>query len=338
MRDGSEGTEGWEAPGVGPGGVGSPWVSAPPVGDLSSATQVETPLTCSQVQPEPKGRCERAPESTNIRRPRTEGRRTARRYRAMRRSRRSATSLAIGGAILAISLAAPAASFADGPLAGWWPMNEGNGQTVYDWSGNGNHGTLGSTPDVDANDPTWTEGIFGAGRALAFNDEDIVTIAARSVARAQAPDRVELGARAAVAREVPLHRRQGEPAVRGRLVRAVHRARRRPGVLRVRRHAVPRVARGAAERLEQHAGTTPPGRSTARRCGSTSTGARSAPARPSRPGPRSRTRSPRARAGSAATPTACALTLEGDVDTVRIWNQALPIELYWAIARSLFNR
>jgi hypothetical protein len=30
--------------------------------------------------------------------------------------------------------------------------------------------------------------------------------------------------------------------------------------------------------------------------------------------------------------------LEGDIDTVRIWNQALPIQFYWAIARSLFQR
>ena len=30
--------------------------------------------------------------------------------------------------------------------------------------------------------------------------------------------------------------------------------------------------------------------------------------------------------------------LIGNIDTVRIWNQALPIDLYWAIARSLFNR
>ena len=34
----------------------------------------------------------------------------------------------------------------------------------------------------------------------------------------------------------------------------------------------------------------------------------------------------------------CNLDLIGNIDTVRIWNQALPIDLYWAIARSLFNR
>jgi hypothetical protein len=35
---------------------------------------------------------------------------------------------------------------------------------------------------------------------------------------------------------------------------------------------------------------------------------------------------------------ACGLSLRGDIDTVRIWNQALPIDLYWALFRSLLSR
>jgi concanavalin A-like lectin/glucanase superfamily protein len=83
---------------------------------------------------------------------------------------------AVVTAALAITLAAPAAASAASPLAGWWPMNERSGQTVYDWSGNGNHGRLGSTPGADDNDPTWIKGIFNLGSALRFDGNDFVTI------------------------------------------------------------------------------------------------------------------------------------------------------------------
>jgi Concanavalin A-like lectin/glucanases superfamily len=55
-------------------------------------------------------------------------------------------------------------------------MNERSGQTVYDWSGNGNNGVLGSTPGVDSNDPTWIKGIFNVGSALRFDGDDFVSI------------------------------------------------------------------------------------------------------------------------------------------------------------------
>jgi hypothetical protein len=70
---------------------------------------------------------------------------------------------------------AGASSFDIGKVRGWWPMNEGRGQTVHDWSGFGNHGTLGSTPGVDANDPSWIKGIFW-GSALNFSGDDFVTV------------------------------------------------------------------------------------------------------------------------------------------------------------------
>jgi hypothetical protein len=73
-------------------------------------------------------------------------------------------------------VAAPAQASIDiGKIRGWWPMNEGRGQTIYDWSGQGNHGTLGSTPGADANDPSWIKGIFW-GSALNFSGDDFVTI------------------------------------------------------------------------------------------------------------------------------------------------------------------
>ena len=53
----------------------------------------------------------------------------------------------------------PATAGADGfPLVGWWPMNEGSGQVVHDYSGHGNNGTLGDSPGVDDHDPAWIRG------------------------------------------------------------------------------------------------------------------------------------------------------------------------------------
>jgi concanavalin A-like lectin/glucanase superfamily protein len=85
---------------------------------------------------------------------------------------RVVTTLAV---LASLALPAVASADADFPLRGWWPLNEGKGQTVRDWSGKGNTGFLGSTPQADANDPTWTKGIF-FGSALNFNGNQFVTI------------------------------------------------------------------------------------------------------------------------------------------------------------------
>jgi hypothetical protein len=83
----------------------------------------------------------------------------------------------VAGVIVAAAcLVAPATAAAASPLRGWWPMNERSGQVVYDWSGNRNHGQLGSTAGADANDPTWIKGIFNVGSALRFDGNDYVTI------------------------------------------------------------------------------------------------------------------------------------------------------------------
>jgi hypothetical protein len=59
---------------------------------------------------------------------------------------------------------------AAGTLAGHWPFDEGAGQTAGDVSGNGNDGTLGTTPGLDSGDPTWT--CVDSGNALDFDGND----------------------------------------------------------------------------------------------------------------------------------------------------------------------
>jgi len=66
-----------------------------------------------------------------------------------------------------------AASAAEFPLRGWWPLSEGKGQVIKDWSGRGHHGFLGETPVADSHDPTWIRGgILGLGSALRFDGVD----------------------------------------------------------------------------------------------------------------------------------------------------------------------
>jgi Concanavalin A-like lectin/glucanases superfamily len=77
---------------------------------------------------------------------------------------------ATASAIIAFSAASASAS----SLVGWWPMNEGSGQTAYDWSGRGNHGKLGATDAPDSQDPGRVSGLFG--RALEFGGDDYVRI------------------------------------------------------------------------------------------------------------------------------------------------------------------
>jgi len=53
-------------------------------------------------------------------------------------------------------------------LVGYWDFDEGHGQIVYDLSGNGNNGQLGSTPDVDVSDPAWIESDAPIGRCTPY--------------------------------------------------------------------------------------------------------------------------------------------------------------------------
>jgi hypothetical protein len=90
-----------------------------------------------------------------------------------------ARKLTISAAAATLCLVLPAsasAGFFKFPLEGYWPMNEGSGQVVHDWSGNGNHGQLGASPTPDSNDPTWIRGVFGLGSGLSFDGNDFVAI------------------------------------------------------------------------------------------------------------------------------------------------------------------
>jgi hypothetical protein len=80
----------------------------------------------------------------------------------------------IAAAALSSAVIAPAASAAS--LVGWWPLNEGSGQTVHDWSGKGNHGKLGSTNGADSADPSWVSGWLGIDKALSFSEGDYIRI------------------------------------------------------------------------------------------------------------------------------------------------------------------
>ena len=53
-------------------------------------------------------------------------------------------------------------------LVGYWPMNEGRGTQVGDFSGNGNHGSLGG-------DPQWTRGKRGG--AMEFDGDSVILTA-----------------------------------------------------------------------------------------------------------------------------------------------------------------
>ncbi len=49
----------------------------------------------------------------------------------------------------------------------WYKFDEGSGQVLTDYSGNGNHGQLGTIAGADTNDPTWE------GGGLYFGEDDI---------------------------------------------------------------------------------------------------------------------------------------------------------------------
>ena len=157
----------------------------------------------------------------------------------MNRFRRSLTSFAALAttATLAVALAAPPASARTGGVGGLWLLDEGSGQVAGDLSFNGNRGMLGTTPGVDANDPTWValpKLLFLKRAALRFSGSQSVRMAD---APSLEPDGVTVvpGAQHQ-RRRLPLRDVQGRLPVRERVVRPLHRGWRRPGVLRLRRH------------------------------------------------------------------------------------------------------
>jgi hypothetical protein len=90
--------------------------------------------------------------------------------------RHAARLVALACPFLAAAFLLPAsASAANFPLKGWWPLAEGRGQVIRDWSGHGNNGFLGDSTAVDAHDPSWIKGpLFGS--ALHFDGGDYAQI------------------------------------------------------------------------------------------------------------------------------------------------------------------
>jgi hypothetical protein len=94
----------------------------------------------------------------------------------LRMSGRHLASAIAAAAALAFAVLPAAAQAQSFPLVGWWPMNEGSGQVVHDWSFHGNNGTLGDSPAADSHDPSWIPGVF-FGSALRFDGvDDFVSI------------------------------------------------------------------------------------------------------------------------------------------------------------------
>jgi hypothetical protein len=91
-------------------------------------------------------------------------------------TRYRASLIATAAVAAALCLPGTASAGYDFPLSAYWPLTVGRGQVVRDWSGNGNHGRLGSTAGADANDPTWIRGIFPWSSALRFDGNDFVSI------------------------------------------------------------------------------------------------------------------------------------------------------------------
>jgi hypothetical protein len=66
-------------------------------------------------------------------------------------------------------------------LVAEYRFNEGSGQILYDYSGNGRNGMLGTTGAVDADDPVWT------AEGLTFNTSTILNVGAVSVGGVNQP-------------------------------------------------------------------------------------------------------------------------------------------------------
>lgn len=62
-------------------------------------------------------------------------------------------------------------------LVGWWKFNDGSGQTLKDYSGKGNHGTLGADSGASTDDPTWTsQGLSFDGGDYVKGSTDIIPV------------------------------------------------------------------------------------------------------------------------------------------------------------------
>jgi hypothetical protein len=72
-------------------------------------------------------------------------------------------------------------------LVAEWRFDDGAGQVLTDYSGNGNHGQLGSTSGADAADPTWT------AQGLSFDGGDFVDCGTVGIAGTQSRTLIYVG-------------------------------------------------------------------------------------------------------------------------------------------------
>ena len=214
-------------------------------------------------------------------------------------------------------------------------MNEGKGQTVRDWSGNGNNGQLGSTAGVDANDPTWIRGIYGWSSGLHFDGNQFVQIPDSNDLEPQ-PMTVSAWFRGSGARQLPVPRGQGlEPVLDG-LLRPLLGPERRAALLRRQRrrlriHGHGRCRASVWDGKWHNASGTYDGTTVAplrRRQGGWNWQVAQRPAGGATP---SGNTTLGAYVGS------CDLTFTGDLDEVSIWKKALPIAEIWQKAAILLQ-
>lgn len=87
-------------------------------------------------------------------------------------------ALTAGAVTASLAFGAGSAEAYNNPLVGLWPLDEGSGQNVRDWSGKGNNGTLGATTAAEDADPSWIDlsSRYYKRSALRFNGTDYVRV------------------------------------------------------------------------------------------------------------------------------------------------------------------
>ncbi len=237
-----------------------------------------------------------------------------------------------------IALAMPAAASADSfsfPLAGWWPLNEGSGQTVRDWSGHNNNGYLGSTTGVDTNDPSWIAGVF-SGSALRFDGmDDYVTIPASSSLE---PANLTVAAWVRASNPSPFHYIVAKGSLgcqtgswglyngpNGGLAFYIADS-------PTHYYVTPEASTSFADGAWHNVAGTFDGRTLKLYVDGNLIGSTAAPARidydlPGHGGA----------IGGYGPDCSQDLTLSGDVDGVQVWSQALPVDTIWRVLKSLFS-
>ena len=89
---------------------------------------------------------------------------------------RARATLTIAAVLVALLAAAAPAAATEWPLRGYWPLFEGSGQTIHDFSGHRNEGRLGRTGGTDGRDAEWVRGLLGVGKALRLDGDDYVVV------------------------------------------------------------------------------------------------------------------------------------------------------------------